>query len=61
MDLTSSKAQVSTISFADFKTSVLANNLLLEVFGRCLPTNAQAKDFVTLRMKETIKTLVGHN
>jgi len=61
MDLSTPKTQTSKISQEDFKTSVLANNLLLEVFGRCLPTNAQAKDFVTLKMKETIRQLFGGN
>lgn len=55
MDISTPKTQTSKISKEDFATSVKNNTLLLEVFGRCLPTAQQAKDFVTLRMRNTIE------
>jgi len=55
MDISTPKTQTSKISKEDFATSVKQNKLLLEVFGRCLPTAQQAKDFVTLRMRSKIE------
>jgi len=55
IDVSTPKTQTSKISKDDFAASVKKNKLLLEVFGRCLPTAQQAKDFVTLRMRSLIQ------
>jgi hypothetical protein len=38
--------------------AVKKNKLLLEVFGRCLPTPHQAKEFVTVKVKDALHKLV---
>lgn len=46
----------SIITKEDFMVNVNANQLRLEVFGRCLPTSKQAKDFVTLKTRSAMAT-----
>jgi uncharacterized protein with NRDE domain len=46
----------SIITKLDFMVNVKANQLRLEVFGRCLPTSKQAKDFLTLKNANAMKT-----
>lgn len=55
MDISTPKTQTSKISKDDFATSVKANQLLLEVFGPCLPTPQQAREFITMKMMTSLK------
>jgi hypothetical protein len=49
-DISTPKTQTSKISKEDFATSVKNNTLLLEVFGRCLPT-AQVRVTLPLTLR----------
>eukprot|EP00039_Didymoeca_costata_P026344 m.15772 g.15772 ORF g.15772 m.15772 type:complete len:218 (-) comp5480_c0_seq1:392-1045(-) len=57
MDVSTPKSQTSKISKEDFASAVKQDNLLLQVFGRCLPTPQQAKEFVSLKSLQSIKEL----
>lgn len=55
MDLSTPKTQTPKINKADFAASVKGDHLLLEVFGRCMPTLEQSKAFITKKMLGIIR------
>jgi len=46
----------SIITKEDFMVNVKANQLRLEVFGHCIPSTKQAKDFLTLKVANSMKS-----